>query len=86
MIKAYLISIVVWAFMIFAVCYIFEDRIKENGWLDAPKSKKNPFLMLLFMSAVPVLRVVFLLTAICMACFTQEQLDEWKRDQDDESN
>ena len=86
MIKLYLISIVIWAIMLFGTCYIFEDKIRANGWLDAPKSKKNPLLMLFFMSAIPVLRLVFFLSAIMMACVTQEQVDKWKKDLEDESN
>lgn len=86
MIKLYLISVVIWAIMIYGVCYIFQDQIRENGWLDAPKSKKNPFVMLFFMSAIPVLRAVFFLSAIIMASATKEQVDKWKKDSEDESN
>jgi hypothetical protein len=86
MIKLYLISIVIWAIMIFGACYIFEDKIREKGWLDAPKSKKNPLVLLFFMSAIPVLRVLFFLSVLVMASLTKEQVDEWTKDSKDESN
>lgn len=79
MIKLYLFSIVIWAIMIYGTAYIFEDKIRENGWLDLPKSKKNPWLTLLFMSMILVLRVIFLLSVIIMASMTKEQVDEWKK-------
>lgn len=86
MIKLYLISIAIWAIMIYGACYIFEDKIRENGWLDAPKSNKNPLVQLFFMSIIPVLRVVFLLSIILMAGVTPEQAEKMKKDLEDESN
>lgn len=77
-IKLYLISIVIWMIMIYGTAYLFEEKIKENGWFDLPKSKKNPWLMLFFMSAIPIIRVLFLLSVIIMASMTKEQVDEWK--------
>ena len=78
MIQTYLISIIIWGIMILGSIYLFEDKIKENGWLEMPKSKKNPWLTLFFMSAMPLLRVIFFVTILIMCSMTTEQFDEWQ--------
>lgn len=86
MIKFYLISIVIWFIMIYGTAWIFEDKIKENGWLDVPKSKKNPYLIGILAAATPIVRVVFFISALMMICMTKEKFDELKKDLEDESN
>ena len=86
MIKLYLISIVIWFIMIYGTAWIFEDKIKENGWMDAPKSKKNPYFIALLSAAIPVVRVIFFVSVIIMIGTSREKFDEWKKDLEDESN
>lgn len=75
----YLISIVVWAIMIFGTVYLFEDKIRENGWMNGvKKNTKNPWLILFFMTAIPILRTVFFIAAIMMVGMTKEQFEELK--------
>ena len=86
MIKLYLISIVVWMIMIYGTAYLFEDKIRENGWADTPKSKKNPYFMALLSAAIPVIRVVYFLSVIMMVGMTKEQFDALMKEIKDESN
>lgn len=86
MLVRYFISIIIWGIMIFGTVYLFEDKIRENGWLDGQKSTKNPWLMLFFMSAIPLLRLVFFLAAIMMVGMTKEQFEELKKECDNEQS
>ena len=77
MIRMYAISIVIWAIMIFGTIYLFEDKLRENGWITEVKNNtKNPWVVLFFMSAIPILRIVFFLVIIMMVGMTKEQFEE----------
>lgn len=86
MIKFYLVSIVIWAIMIYGTAYIFGDKIRENGWLDAPKSKKNPYVLALLSAAIPVIRLLYFLSVIVMVGFKKEEFDEWMDELQDGPN
>lgn len=86
MIKFYLISIVIWAIMIYGTAWIFEDKIKENGWTDAPKSKKNPYLIALLSAAIPIVRVIFFISVFVMVATTKEKIEELQKEFENESN
>lgn len=86
MIKFYLMSIVIWFIMIYGTAWIFEDKIKENGWLDIPKSTKNPYLIAILGSAIPIVRVVFFISVIIMIGMTKEKFDDLKKEYENESN
>ena len=86
MIKLYLFSIVIWAIMIFGTAYLFEEKMKENGWCDVPKSKKNPLVVLFVMSAVPIVRVICFIAELMMVGMTREKFEELNKELDDESN
>lgn len=86
MIKLYLISIVVWFIMIYGTAYLFEDKIRENGWMDIPKSKKNPYVMALLSAAIPIIRVIYFISVMVMVGTTKKQVDKWKRELEDGSN
>ena len=77
MIKLYLISIVIWFIMIYGTAWIFEDKIKENGWTDIPKSDRNPYLVGLLSAVIPIIRVVFFVSAIVMVSVPKDKFDEW---------
>ena len=86
MIKLYLISIVIWAIMIYGTAYLFEDKIKENGWIYLPKSKKNPYVIAILSVTIPVIRVVFFVSVLVMIGMTKEKFEKWKEEFQDESN
>lgn len=86
MIKLYLFSIVIWAIMILGTAYLFEEKMRENGWFETPNSKKNPWIVLLVASATPIVRVIFFVTELIMVGMTREKLEEFKKELEDESN
>ena len=86
MVQLYLFSIVLWAIMIYGTVWIFEDKIKANGWFNAQNNKKNPWVTLFFMSAIPLLRVLFFVSAIIMVGMTKEKFDKWLEEYKNESN
>ena len=86
MIKFYLFSIVIWAIMLFGTAYLFEEKILENGWETAPKSHKNPWIVLLVASATPIVRVLFFISELVMVGMTREKFDEMTKADQDESN
>lgn len=83
MLKLYLISIVIWAIMIYGTAYLFNNKIKENGWLELSKSQKNPYIPLVLSSAIPVIRVFFFLAVIIMVGMTPEKFEEFMNEIDD---
>ena len=85
-IKLYLFSIVIWAIMIYGTAYLFNEKIKENGWLDMPKSKKNPFVIIVLGSVIPIIRALFFLVVIIMIGMTREKFEEITKESKDESN
>lgn len=85
MLITYITSIVVWMIILIGTAYIFEDRIIENGWLeDVKQTDKNPWLLVFFMSSIPLLRVVFFIAEIMMVAATKEEIDELVEDLKDE--
>ena len=72
--------------MIFGTAYLFEEKMRENGWFETPKSKKNPWIVLLVASATPIVRVIFFVTELIMVGMTREKLEEFKKELEDESN
>ena len=76
MLKFYLVSIIVWFIMIYGTAYIFEDKIKENGWMGAPKSKKNPYIVVVLSAMIPVIRAIFFVSVLIMIGMTKEKWEE----------
>ena len=80
MLKAYLISVVIWMIIIYAMAAIFETAIKEKGWTKEKKDKKRGLLSSLFlMAAVPVLRLFICICILVMATYTPGQIEEMKK-------
>lgn len=86
MIKLYLFSVVIWAIMIFGTAYLFEEKIKENGWVETNKSKKNPWMVLFVASATPVVRVLFFISELIMIGMTKEKFEKLNEECENESN
>ena len=86
MIKLYLISIAIWMIMMYGTAWLFEEKIKENGWMNLPKSKKNPWMVLFVASATPVVRVLFFISELIMVGMTKEKFDEWIKESKNESD
>lgn len=81
MIELYLFSIVVWLLMIFGTIYLFKDKIKENGWLEYPKTtKKFSWIVMFLACAIPFIRVIYFLAVIMMAGMATEQFEEFKEE------
>lgn len=78
MIKMYLYSIAVYAFIILCAIYLCQGNIKKNGWDKYEKSDMNPWIVLLCASAIPIIRLLFIGCIFYMACYTMEQFEEWK--------
>ena len=86
MIGMYLTSVFIWALMIGGTVYLFQDKIRENGWLDnLNKSNKNPWVTLFLMSAIPVVRIVFFFAALVIVGMTKEEFEKLQEELKDES-
>lgn len=80
MLKIYLISVVIWMIIIYAMAAICEASIKTNGWTKDKESKKRGVISSLFiLSAVPVFRIIVVISMFIMAAYTPEQVEEMKR-------
>lgn len=81
MIELYLFSIVVWFLMIFGSIYLFKDKIRENGWLEYPKTtKKSSWITIFLACAIPLVRATYFLAVLIMAGMTTEQFEELKEE------
>ena len=84
MLGIYLSSIIFWVILLYSLIIIFQEKIIDNGWVKQPANKNvNPYLLLLCMSAVPILRVLFAICIFVMAWYTEEELNELVNRDDD---
>ena len=78
MLKFYLTSIFIFAFIMFGGFMLFGDKIKENGWVD--ESKKNShaegIFALIWMSSIPIFRLLIVVFIFVAACYTKEQFEK----------
>lgn len=85
MLKFYITSIIIYAAIITATGFICRDAIKANGWLSEAKHTGNPLVILLCMSAIPILRVFFIFVALYMSVRTPEDLEKWRQELEEET-
>ena len=78
MVKTYLYSIVVYMIIIWCSGYLCKENIKKNGWNKPVETDMNPLLVLLAVSAIPIIRLVFVGFIFYMACYTLEHFEAWK--------
>ena len=76
MLRIYLTSVLIYMIIIYALVYIGQYKIKENGWIDAEKKKGNPWVTLFCLAAVPLFRVVCIIALIMMIGMTKEKFEE----------
>lgn len=77
MLQFYLTTVAIWLIILYALAFVCEDAIKENGWLEnnkKPKSILQGFLTAVALSAIPVFRVIIAITILMMACKTKEEV------------
>ena len=81
MLQAYLVSICIWMIIIFCAAVLFAETIKQKGWIDSGEHAGffDMWFKLFCMSAVPLLRIVFLLTIIFMSAVSKEEYEEMKK-------
>ena len=78
MVKMYLYSIVVYMIIIWCSGYLCKENINKNGWNKPVETDMNPLLVLLAVSAIPIIRLAFIGWIFYAACHTAEQFEEWK--------
>jgi hypothetical protein len=59
-------------------------RLMENGWISDQQYDVNPFLVLFCVSATPIFRILFIITAMYMATHTKEEFDAWQQKLEDD--
>lgn len=86
MLRIYLTSVLIYMIIIYAVIYMGQYKIKENGWLDGEKKKGSGVISLLCLSAVPIFRLFVVITVFVMAAMPKEEFEKLKDDMKNESN
>lgn len=82
MLKIYLSSVIIWMIVIYCITSISKESIVKNGWMNTEnKQKRNWFVQLFILSAVPIFRLFIVIAILCMAICTKEQCDQWKKEQ-----
>lgn len=79
MLETYLATIIIYMIVIYGMLYLFAERIAENGWTNGIKPNgTDPRIALLFLSAIPVLRIAIILCLIYMITHTKEDFEKFK--------
>lgn len=77
MLKFYFGTIIFYMIVIFSVACLFEEKIKENGWLNGAKKYKMHWLAcLVIMSSIPVIRFFIVVMMFVMVAVTKEKYEE----------
>ena len=85
MLEIYLSTIFLWMIIIFCTVCTLDEPITKNGWSS---NAKNPWeistydvvkalIVLLLISAVPILRAMLVGWFYVMSKYTEKQVDEW---------
>ena len=80
MIQVYLSSVAVWMIIIYCLCWLFKNAIKNNGWISqkSDTSKTNKLVVLFVLSAVPIIRFIVCVTIVFMSMYTKEDFEKFK--------
>lgn len=80
MLGFYLSNVVIWMIIIYSAVFLCKDKIREKMAASGVKSEKSGFfgtLVLLFvLAAIPVIRLIILISIIYMAVCSQEEFEE----------
>ena len=77
MLKFYLVTVIIWMIIIYCVAALFKDEIaKKLGSTTAKASLFKQLKTLFILSAVPILRLIFVATMVYVVVCTQEDLDK----------
>lgn len=86
MFEIYLSTIFLWMIIIFCAVNEFYYPIIRNGWMDNEDYTPRPctmrniitaLIVLLLISAIPVIRAVIVTGFYIMSKYTEKQIDEW---------
>jgi len=84
MLTFYISSIIIFMIIIYCECFIYEQKIKENGWLYDNTSKPNKFVTLFCLSAIPFFRVLVVIVILCLGTYTKEDYEKYRKKLEDE--
>ena len=80
MLKFYITSVIIYAAIIYAMCFVFGDMVKAKGWSSDKKFEGNPLVLLICLAAIPVIRLFFIAVILYMASHTPEDLEKLKQE------
>ena len=83
MLKTYLVSIVIWMIVMYCIIKLFGPKIVENKWTHDVTPTMGKFTSLFVMSAVPLLRCLFLFSHLYMASHKKEEFNKKYKIDDD---
>ena len=82
MLGVYFSSLTIWAIIIGAIVCLARRQLKDNGWADKKRKTYNLMIMLIFVAAVPILRVLVAAGLLYMTTITKEEYQkEHKKDE-----
>lgn len=81
MLKFYFSTVVIYAIIILSAVRMTKDKIIENGWLDGVKANGDKWTTLFCFSAVPVIRIILIVSIFMMASKRKDD-DFWNKKDD----
>lgn len=77
MLKIYLTSVIIYMIIIYCETKIFKNNIIKNGWATEGKKSGSALGTLFCFSAVPLLRLLFVVVLCVMFTYPKEKVDAW---------
>lgn len=84
MIEIYLLSIVIWAIIIFCVTKALAFKIAKNGWLDGAQRNSGGWITMFIVAAIPIFRILVASTIVYMSVYTRQQYEDIKKEYDED--
>lgn len=80
MLKFYLTTVAIYAIIILSMCKMFKSAINENGWFkdEEKETGENKWTMLFCLSAVPIIRLLIVISIYMIAMHGPDD-DFWKK-------
>ena len=86
MLDMYLTSVLVYMIIIYCMCGIFANSMRDNGWASNETVKTNTWVALFMLSAVPILRIAAIVLIFYMATHTKEKFEKWQAEVREKKN
>ena len=86
MLEIYLLSILIWAIILFCTIIFLGHKIIKNGWLDRvePSTGNKGWALFFIISAIPIFRLLIASTIVYMSAHTRDEYEDIQNKYDED--